>query len=148
MSQPTTDRDLLIRVDADLKNLATKVKEVSTLQIEQGHQSQQLSSSLQTLTYNVGALVEGMKEAKAGLDVQNRIAKDVEELKEWRSSFKDTFHESIDEIKNIMTEDRKKWEPWVSLASHWKWLLAGVATVTAFVGWPTIKLFLAAVSQI
>jgi DNA repair ATPase RecN len=150
MTQPTnqSDRDLLIRVDADVKHLTTRVKEVSQAQVDHAARTQELASSLQTLTYNVGALVEGMKEAKAGLDVQNQLVNDVDQLKAWRADFNRTYKDGIDEIKAIMEEDRQQWKPWVALAGHWKWMVAGAVAVVGFVGWPTIKSVLALIASV
>lgn len=67
MIQPSQDRDLLIRVDADLKNLDTRVKDVSELQAKHGARTESLAESMQQLTYNVGALVKGMEKAETGL---------------------------------------------------------------------------------
>lgn len=61
------DRDLLIRVDADLKNLDSRVKDVSELQSKHGARTESLAESMLQLTYNVGALVKGMEKAETGL---------------------------------------------------------------------------------
>lgn len=160
MTAPTnqTDRDLLIRVDADVRHLTNGVKEVKEAQIELAHQQQELGTALQTLTYNMGAMVEGMKEAKTGLHEQTRLANDVEDLKLWRAEHDKTHREgfetlsrgqqdAIARLEAVMTQDREQWRPWVTLAGHWKWLAVGGAAIITFVGWPTIKMLLARIAS-
>lgn len=150
----TQDRDLLIRVDTDVKHLADQVSDVRTKQTEQDKHSQSIAENLNRLTYNVGAMVEGMKEAREMLHNVGKHNQRIEFLEQWKEAhevasakIEDRFQQGFRDIMKQLEEDRKKWEPWVGLACHWKWMLAGGVAVVGFVGWDTIQAVLRSISQ-
>lgn len=150
-----SDRDMLIRLDADVGNLSNQVKEVRIAQTEQERAAQKLTENLNQLTYNVGAMVEGMKEAKEMMHTVGKHDQRIKTLEHWQSEHADDsnkvvakIEESLIGIKNQLDADRKQWEPWVKLAGHWKWMLAGGIAIVGFVGWDTIKLILGAMASI
>lgn len=150
-----SDRDMLIRLDADVGNLSEQVKEVRTAQTEQERAAQKLTENLNQLTYNVGAMVEGMKEAKEMMHTVGKHDQRIKTLETWQQvhlgdsdRVVEKIEASLKEIKDQLDEDRKQWEPWVKLAGHWKWMLVGAVGVVGFVGWNTIKAVAAAISAL
>lgn len=144
-----TDRDLLIRVDADLKNLDKTVKEVRDKQTSADNTSAELTKNVNQLTFNIGALVDGMKDAKSVttmlVDAHTKADRrmdllDVEmkELKEDRMRFMKRIDAELGEMKDMLTSSREKWEPVATFFSHWKWMVGGGVAIFGILGWPTI----------
>lgn len=150
----TTDRDLLIRVDTDVKHLAEQVGNVRLKQGEQDKYSQSIAENLNRLTFNVGAMVEGMKEAKEMLHSVGKHDQRIGSLEQWRDDqemlsvkIEDRFQQGFREIMLQLEKDRAQWQPWVGLAGHWKWMLAGGIATVGFVGWDTIQTILRFIAQ-
>lgn len=141
-----SDRDMLIRLDADVGNLSEQVREVRTSQAEQERASQKLTENLTQLTYSVGAMVEGMKEARAMMHAVGKHDQRISHLETWKDTHAvetdktvDQINNSLNEIKQQLSSDRKQWEPWVKLAGHWKWAAGAAAVFIGIMGWDTFR---------
>lgn len=140
-----SDRDLLVRVDADVKHLSKVTESVSNRQEEQQRNIQTLSDNMAQLTFNVGALVEGMKDAKEAMHTIGKHEQRLSSIETWQAAHlgaqkeaQDAVYDELRAIRTEMKDDRQSWSPAVRVFGHWKWLLGGVLAFVALVGGPVI----------
>lgn len=156
------DRDLIVRLDADLSNLTTQFKdhrdEETVRYSELQSTTSQLTKDLIVLTHNVGAIVKAiersnemhkvveMHEARI-VNVEAQTIRIVNSIESNQKTTSDSLSKLETHLNARFDDAAKQWGPAVAVFNHWKWLVGGVAAVVAVVGWPTIKMVLQALSS-
>lgn len=142
------ERDLLIRVDADLKNLDRTVKEVRDKQNTQEQNAQKLTENVFALTANVGALVEGMRDAKDALHTIGKHEQRLSALETWRVELDEQAVIKEDEIYTLIRNDKLEWQPVAKLYGHWKWIVGTLGAFITVIGWSHISAMLKNIASV
>lgn len=100
--QNSTDRDLLIRVDADTKNTGLRVKELAERTSVLSDRSSELSAKMLELTMNVGALVKSMEKAENGL----QTLAEMRQIDQHNSDRIDALERAVKNSENTAVEFR------------------------------------------
>lgn len=136
------DHDLIITNKIEIANLKTTVDTIQQAQLDIQKTQQELVLSLNQLTYNVGAVVEGLKQTKDALGETNKHSKRIDDLDDRILDHEEKTERAVNGILNQLVlinkaqmEDREAWTPVINLFAHWKWMVGGVVGLIAVTGW-------------
>lgn len=107
------NHELLIRVDSDVKHLTNSVNEIRERQQIYEKNSMELSQNLTKLTYNVGAIVEGMKDAKESMKIISEHATKITNLEERcfeQDSQLKSLSENVGHLKEVNVKGKFLWK--------------------------------------
>lgn len=137
-----SDRDLLVRVDSDVRHLSKQVSDLSESQVEHENKTDKLAEQMLQLTYNVGHMVKSMEKAEAMMATQATQQAQLASNEAWKVAHEELHKQlsksqaaDIAEVKEAIAEDKKIWAPLADLAGKWKWAIGGGIAIIAFLGW-------------